>query len=792
MDEWNAIDLHMHTVSGFTRDKSKDVVTFTYLDFVKVLKKYNMKLMAVTNHNYINFANYILMKYLGKECETNILLGVELDSNLSIGTHIHIAVIFNTFFNDNFEVSHIINNLTENKFENEEEILYSNDEIISLLKKKYDLIMIPHGNKDKGIFKNASYDQIKEALKKISEGFIRIFDSPSDWKLSKIKGFLNEIGEDNLDNFGGVLFSDNRDWTQYEKNYRNFYMNAEPTFKGLIHSTSNPLDRFKPYNEIRKNSNFISAIKIKNLNPNGKITDCKIKLSSGYNCIIGKSGSGKSLLLHIIKKNLTRNNANSDKYAFINDTQIEIYNENEEKLSPDSINVSIGENLFDKIISATTTNDYNDYYKIIALLNPEFQKRKKFTDFVDNYNDKLLIYYNLHTEINNDLETLQIKLIEYRTKILDLEKLIKVKVFDVSNLSSKQLTYTDNSISIFKSYDVDIKELHDKVALYKGKYKDQIQEQITELNKILGLALNEIQQIKVQENLENKKIDIINNAINYINGNKSAQSQTKAKLQTDIPNLREQITSLVLNTYINKVKFSNINLSININEIDSKNIISKDKSVEVEENISMNDITHLSEKENVLFKTFKYKKLLSDNIYNMTLMDGAKKLINKYIEVGIINENSHELIDSFAPKVNIFFDKQNINELNPGDIAKKYIQIYFKDQLVNGKNNVVLFDQIENDVDKTFINNVIKELIEGTKGKVQLIIVTHDPIVAVNADPNRYIQSIKENNKITYRDFVAESSENDELNTIACTVDGSIQVIHDRYEIYEGDKLHGN
>lgn len=30
MDEWNAIDLHMHTCKGITRDKSNDEVKFSY------------------------------------------------------------------------------------------------------------------------------------------------------------------------------------------------------------------------------------------------------------------------------------------------------------------------------------------------------------------------------------------------------------------------------------------------------------------------------------------------------------------------------------------------------------------------------------------------------------------------------------------------------------------------------------------------------------------------------------------------------------------------------------------
>lgn len=79
------------------------------------------------------------------------------------------------------------------------------------------------------------------------------------------------------------------------------------------------------------------------------------------------------------------------------------------------------------------------------------------------------------------------------------------------------------------------------------------------------------------------------------------------------------------------------------------------------------------------------------------------------------------------------------------------------------------------------------------KQKVQVIIVTHDPIVAVNADPVNYIEATKNSNGvISYRSFVPESYDKDELTTIAKNVDGSKNVIKERYEIYRGDRNYEN
>ena len=182
--------------------------------------------------------------------------------------------------------------------------------------------------------------------------------------------------------------------------------------------------------------------------------------------------------------------------------------------------------------------------------------------------------------------------------------------------------------------------------------------------------------------------------------------------------------------------------------------------------------------------------MLIEKLYDMTDKSEALNIIKKYLEIGVINNGKITFEDTFKPKVTVLFDEQDVINLNPGDISKKYISLYFKERLLENDNKVILFDQIENDVDKPFINDAIKGLIEDTKGNVQLIIVTHDPIIAVNADPNNYILSIKDNDQnIKYRNFHIESSVNDEIKTISDVVDGSKNVIKRRYEIYKGENV---
>lgn len=790
MKEWNAIDLHMHTVSGVTRDKSQDQVNFKYKYLQEVAQKHQIKLMAVTNHNVIDFKNYILMKHLLKIQSSNILMGVELDTNMSVDIPIHIAVIFEESFKHNYEAMKEINKKTEEKTQNEK-VYYTDEEIISILG-KYNVLMIPHGNKDKGVFKYATREQIDEAIKKIREGFIRIFDSPSDWKLEEIKMYLREMNVQNLDEFGGVLFSDVRDWENYDARYRRFYMNAEPTFRGLLHSISNPVQRFKPYDEIRQNNNYISKIKFYKRNDNSRIEDGEITLSRGYNCVIGKSGSGKSLLLHLIKRELLREGENKN-YEFSNNTEIEIFNEEGKKLNPGNINLGIGANLYDKIISATSTNDTADFYSIISLLNADFIKQEKFNKFKMEYNLRVKKYVELVNKINSEKEELIIDKNKLFNDIKRLNELKEIKIFDIESIIPKEgIFYTDVELENFKAYTKNIQELKEIIKIYKGKYKERIEKQIENLNKTMFIAEFEMLKINLDREKYLKKVSIINNTIERINYKKSTNAREKSNLMSNIPIEREKIVKLILDIHLNSVIRDNKDLSINIEYINSEKEINK--NVIVIEYLPNETIINLNEKENALFNTNRKKMLLDkEKNYNMSSKKEAKDLIDRYIDKGVIVEDKEVLSENLNVNVQIKFDGQDVTEMNPGSIAKKYIELYFEEQIKNGKNDVVIFDQIENDVDKEFINEVIKKAIEETKGHVQLIIVTHDPIVAVNADPNNYIESIKNtNNKFCYRNFVAESYERDELETIAHNVDGAKEVIKGRYEIYEGEKLYGN
>lgn len=792
MFNWNAIDLHVHTKSGRTRDKKTDNVNFSYLSFYKAIKKHDIKLMAITNHNIGYMPNYILSRYIGELAKCNVLPGIELDSVTDNGKPLHIAAISKDNFYDNISFFNGINEKTEEKIKSSDnELIFTAQEIVELLN-THNLVLIPHGDKERGCFKDASAEDIYNALRKIREGFIRIFDCPSNWKLECIKRFLNDNGERNIDDFGGVLFSDIRDWDNYDDRYRDFYMHAEPTFNGLIHSMTNPTKRFSVGSEISKNRNYISKIIIDSNDT--QIMDSTINFSSGYNCIIGKSGSGKSLLLNLIENKLIEKHAYPNKYKIAENTIIHIFDENENEIDFSNINITIGKNLYECIIKAMATKDSDDVYEVIKLLDQNFTKREKFDSFIKSYKEKLSIYRSLVNKDIKDNEEIISLMVEFDTKNKQLNDLSSTKIFDIKPSTNFNVPYSDEDIQVKEDIDKNIEELYKFIKIYKGKNKQQLLEDMDKIKKEFDYAKNYMNYEMSLNNYKNRIVNIVNGIIGKINENRSNNAKSKSDICTQMPILRKNITQKVTQLYICNVKKENIDLSISIDELNDSHYIANDESIRVEENYDIKKLKKINIRENEIFKTYGVKQKLVEKGYDITNKKDAKELIDTYINIGLLKEDSEIVLnDEFVPEVEVYFNNQNIKELNPGNIAKKYISVYFNKQVMNGKYNVVLFDQIENDVDKPFIYNTLRELIEQTKGKIQSIIVTHDPIIAVNSDPDNYIECIKDDrNLINYRNFIAESEEVDELDTISRIVDGSKEAIRNRYEIYRGEKTYEN
>lgn len=799
--EWHAIDLHLHTVPGYTGNGQleKGSPNFTYFGFVHQLKTHSIELAATTNHNIVSLSNYCLCRYLGKLFNCNVLFGAELDTDREVdGKDMHFVIVFDINSKKSslrdlplcVELSSKINKATEQK-RKDGKIRFSAGEILELLR-NYDCLLIPHGDKAKGALENPTEEVIISALKKVREGFIRVFDSPSNWRLQEIKEFIegkNYVGS--IDEFGGVLFSDNKDWNNY--NLKHFYMHAEPTYKGFLHSVSNPTQRFNKKDFIKSGNNYIRRIKItKRDNCTDRIADCDLLLHSGYNCIIGKSGSGKSLLLYAIKKVLGKISSEDANYAFLNDYDIQLFNEDGNEITPNNINVGVGENIFKLLMTSDKAEGSDDKYQIVRLFKNDFKKRSKFNSFVNNYRKRLKEFASLKTNEREEDKALSSSFVTIVNNISELSKLSEIKTFQFEVPEDIRQEYSDVDFQSIQTLTKSILDIRKILGLIKNK---ELQSKALEELNLFGETIKQIITIasknRLDTRIKNLRRKVCRNVLSGINAANSQNAKRKTDLLTGMDGKISAFAKDAAARYLTKLKIANFDLSVNLGELNDLNkTIDVDNKVTISEEIDIPNFLKVNERTNAIFATRGIQKFLSNAIeYDLTKADEARALLTKYFDNGKLGEKDIDAaFEQVTPTLKIYFDGQDIEKLNPGDIAKKSIKSYFDKELANGTNSVILYDQIENDVDKEFISGTIKELISKIKDKAQIIIVTHDPIVAVNADPTNYIQASKTGNKISYRNFCPESELKDELSTIANTVDGSKQVIRDRYEIYREGK----
>lgn len=137
-----------------------------------------------------------------------------------------------------------------------------------------------------------------------------------------------------------------------------------------------------------------------------------------------------------------------------------------------------------------------------------------------------------------------------------------------------------------------------------------------------------------------------------------------------------------------------------------------------------------------------------------------------------------------------------IEDLSAGMLSKAYVS-NFLDHVIeeSGSNTVIIFDQPESNMEKSFLRTVLADKFNNLRQTHQLFIATHEPLLVVNADSNEIIlasneKKVRKNNHITYsnRSFVGARGKSELVEKIADLIDGGSQAVRQRNDIYEGMK----
>lgn len=818
--EYNKISIHNHFGDEFSERRKNDTynkkIKFNYIsamDKIKKASEENFNLLAFTNANVLLVAQYIGLKKYAKLFNITLLPGVELNIlNNSKDKILHLVVIFNPETN----LCKISDKL--DKFINSnKEVAINIEQLVDLIFKEK-VILVPHGIKQTKNKRSAADnpEQFKEILAMRNAIPIIIEDNRvyhHDTLMLRLKDELNRDELAWVEKSANVSCTDRQ---SFEKIEDPTYIWGGNTFNDLYFAVLMQGSRIKRKNDIIVKPNYISKIKIVPRNDNAQIEEKTIICSHGLNSIIGRSGSGKTLLLNAIKRQLTGDNLTSkisgiSEYNDIyKDVDIYLFDENNNPITIESNwEIFEGDNLYNKILQVYSS----DKTKIIDELNLKVndEKFKKIISDFSKNSTEYIEYQRRINDINKNLATLlsnfssNIKFLEDNNTIgsfninyfvnskLDneIKKVIeKIKVSksdlemvneNIANIQKYSVKYKINNINeklenIFLIFNRTIKLELLKYKRLEFEYKIKLEKQtslygiIKKYNSKLGRKLEEI-LIKKQEN-SNLIEKIKNFLIEYFT--------IKNKCILKVINENDLKDSLFLEkNELSKLIIKNINLKIpyvNFKNIFSNNIGQSNNKVNHTKFKDIDEVD-LTNYESIA----KFLQVFIDENYNLPMLLNLN--YNNYIECQIELKNSSN-------------EFENIETMSAGELSKTYISNMLEQQINSSSSNlIILFDQPDNSLEKKFILEELVDKINKLRDKFQVFITTHEPLLVVNADSNNIIKAendkiaVSSNNHIIYENlsFVENTDSKEKMvNIIASLVDGSYYAVKDRNKIYGG------
>ena len=802
--EWLMIDMHTHSEFSKINKKSDGdrVKKMSAEEFVNILYSKGVKIFSITDHNYFSSHYYDeIDKYIkNNSLDIKVINGVEFDIYVELASKkldfVHMCIYFDDDV-DRTRLENIVNSLYK-----DENGCALKPSFVDVLVKLHDLktkyIVIPHGDKDRGLFKrniidNLNFNEIPEFYKYAMYKIFNAFDvspkfygeSEQFWatnfceKTNRFIELTKNMMEEELDNvklhisdkikgrevtltteeneiydyvlkygayFSYFNFSDWHNNEEYSPITNNFIFGSLNTaFESFEMSTLDPISRIVNTTDtsIEIPNTILGKVQFK---ISGK--EKKIDFSPGLNAIVGKRGSGKSLLLSVVRNLVDKNDPDGalKKYKGLKISDIVAENRG-------GINISLGSL---SSVAFLTQDDIKNIFE-----NPEKAQKTISSYFIDVKDIDM-------TKIN--------KIIDIGEKIIPINENYKNLTSNI--LAIKKLndynynTYDQISIASFKSnYNNSINNLKQAIFELKnvGINSEMLERELDRLLKIKD------EYIKIVD-LYNSIITNSNTSINEINSRRTSNQVTQRQNLLDIQKSLETIKGnfeIQLNTEKLKYLLSNLKIDNPSVEIFRKGKYLFVTYYEIPEDIS--DI--LLDK---IFASITWANSISDiskyvmGVSNRTLKTTSSNLMSelkKYINSENVFSARKEFYEiknkdlDYASIIKSLDDlKNNIkanNIVNLTNVSPGMKSVAYLDMLFDLEETILILDQPEDNIDNDYISNYLVPNIKDKKRIKQLIFVTHNPSVAVYGDAFNYI-FVENDKEITYSNFIIEKPEDKE------------------------------
>jgi len=733
------VDLHHHTGVGFTTDGAADMhVRNNELYDGNVESLINeiseMDIIAVTNHNYFDKKQFFVL--VGRVKNTLLLPGMEID------------VI------------------------NDEEKRFQCNLILPATEKSYDALECLN----KKIKKNDKYfltdKEFLEFITSLKEKAIILFDRKANKKTKAPFDFIKDFTHNELN---AVAIEPSSSNIKTEQNINDIssitkelylvkgsdrksgifsYILTENNFYSLFYSLSIGKDRVE--SEIddiveRKHDKQIGKIKIEYKDQSVQ----EINFSSGINSIVGKSGTGKTMLLNEIYKYFTAKDIADTGIGKYQDDykgkieKIEIFNLNNKLLEKDASNIEIIRNLFKDIIIFSFMKEDSDelIYERLKITKPNEKKFDYFELSINNYYILLKDKRRINKDISKNIDIVIGKIISNVTNKPEKDSFFNL----IINQINEDMIITNG---LFKniSDSKKIKEIEELSGYINKKYDTSIlnKEKINKIKLNIKVNIeNELKMIKKTIFANRRKKIIVdrfsrkisdNSRLGKINQNNLLIIENSKKLIVsnlmEIKNTENKIVALDLENIIENLL------------VDNKHSESSDLCMAIIEGKIFKNILDILEIDGVT-KTEISKFEIEDG--DKITVDRVKRVIDEVLLLDKKKEISFKVIKDNIREIKIQLKIDNkfeeINKINPGSISKVTFEMFLEELKIKSF-NIIVIDQPENDLDKEFIiNQIIPALVEWRNQGKQIILCTHEPLIAINGDPDIIIETSTNDNK---------------------------------------------
>lgn len=781
--EWRKWDLHFHTPSSYDYgDKS-----VTNEKIIEVLHDNEISVVAITDHHLIDIKRIKDLQKLGESKKITVLPGIEFLSDARGKVPVHFIAIFSEKSNLEFIWGQLENRTNISRIKGsskkENEVYCDLEDTIKIIKELGGIVTIHAGNKSNSI-ENITHSLPHNMAQKIE--IANIVDIYELGKPEDKDDYLKIVFPSLNKHLPMVICSDNHNINKYILK-DNCWIKADPTFEGLKQIIYEPKERvriqsLKPHE--KPEYQIIDSVEI----THGDFHTQTLHLNQNMNTIIGGRSTGKSVLLGAIAKKLNcdkevkfgneeytkfvdavvssitviwkdgsiNNNRNieyfpqSYMYRLAKNKNNELNNLIEDIIIQDTSKSSLIQK-YESLSSENNTNITNKINKLYQIKN-ELSKNK--SDFKEK-GDKEGIENEIK-KLNNELKELKKKtnfseenLNTYNRLKLELDhllkenenieqqinkiNLIKLKSFINDDISYELVSLEDENSTLIKEifkeisekYQIEwigkLKKVIDKNQLKIDRNKIKLEEISKNPSYIAGIeAFKNNKQFKDVE----EKLKIENNKLDDIN----IISKECKELDEQIINIKADIKK-IHQEYFKKIE-----------EIKSRLHMSKEK-LEIKAFARFNDEYY----RDILLTSINQQSYQGQGIVNINFQDAenffkhSHDLFEKIFQDSVTLKGGNNNI-SLSQKIlsTNFFDisydiiyEDVFHQMSEGKKAFVVLMLLLD---FSNKNCPILIDQPEDDLDNRAIYTELVRYLKNKKKSRQIILVTHNPNIAVGAD----------------------------------------------------------